>query len=128
MKTVTIILPAYNEESSFELLKERMGQVLKQNPDYNWEFLLVNDGSSDHTLQQMMRLHREWRHKYRKQRSVKEIVAILWIDDIEGHLLPGMLERMVEDGVVQIELTLEPDTQPGYQCHDKPYQKHRPEI
>ena len=57
MKTVTIILPAYNEESSFELLKERMGEVLKQNPDYNWEFLLVNDGSSDHTLQQMMRLH-----------------------------------------------------------------------
>ena len=36
MKTVTIILPAYNEESSFELLKERMGEVLKQNPDYNW--------------------------------------------------------------------------------------------
>ena len=33
MKTVTIILPAYNEESSFELLKERMGEVLKQNPD-----------------------------------------------------------------------------------------------
>ena len=62
MKTVTIILPAYNEESSFELLKERMGEVLKQNPDYNWEFLLVNDGSSDHTLQQMMRLHREDQH------------------------------------------------------------------
>ena len=62
MKTVTIILPAYNEESSFELLKERMGEVLKQNPDYNWEFLLVNDGSSDHTLQQMMRLHREDLH------------------------------------------------------------------
>ena len=62
MKTVTIILPAYNEESSFELLKERMSEVVKQNPDYNWEFLLVNDGSTDHTLQQMMRLRREDLH------------------------------------------------------------------
>ena len=62
MKTITIILPAYNEESSFELLKERMSEVVKQNPDYNWEFLLVNDGSTDHTLQQMMRLRREDLH------------------------------------------------------------------
>lgn len=62
MKTITIILPAYNEESSFELLKERMSEVVKQNPDYNWEFLLVNDGSTDHTLQQMMRLRREDQH------------------------------------------------------------------
>lgn len=27
MKTVTIILPAYNEESSFELLNEQMGDM-----------------------------------------------------------------------------------------------------
>ena len=55
-------MPAYNEESSFELLKERMGMVQKQNPNYNWEFLMVNDGSSDHTLQQMVKLHQEDRH------------------------------------------------------------------
>lgn len=62
MKTVTIILPAYNEEASFILMKECMDQVLKQNPDYNWEFLMVNDGSTDNTLQQMMKLYNEDHH------------------------------------------------------------------
>ena len=62
MKKVTIILPAYNEEASFQLIRERMGQVVKQNPSYDWEFLLVNDGSMDNTLQQMMRLHDEDPH------------------------------------------------------------------
>ncbi len=39
-----------------------MQQVLKENPNYNWEFLLVNDGSTDHTLQQMINLHNEDPH------------------------------------------------------------------
>lgn len=40
-------------------LKECMDRVLRDNPDYEWEFLLVNDGSTDNTLQQMIRLHNE---------------------------------------------------------------------
>ena len=62
MKKVTIILPAYNEEASFQLIRQRMEQVIKQNPDYDWEFLLVNDGSIDNTLQQMIRLYEEDQH------------------------------------------------------------------
>lgn len=57
MKTVSILLPAYNEEDSFQLIKTNMESVAEANPDYNWEFLLVNDGSTDHTLQQMIKLH-----------------------------------------------------------------------
>lgn len=58
-KKITILLPAYNEESSFEELERCMAQVLRENPDYDWEFLMVNDGSRDNTLQQMIRLHHE---------------------------------------------------------------------
>ena len=36
-----------------------MAQVMRDNPGYDWEFLLVNDGSTDRTLQQMIRLHRD---------------------------------------------------------------------
>ena len=56
MKKVTILLPAYNEEKSFPLIERSMKQVKEENPNYEWEFLLVNDGSNDNTLQQMMRL------------------------------------------------------------------------
>lgn len=59
MKKVTILLPAYNEEASFQLIQSRMNEVVRQNPGYEWEFLLVNDGSTDNTLQQMIRLHNE---------------------------------------------------------------------
>ena len=62
MKKVTILLPAYNEESSFPLIRECMSQVLRDNAAYEWEFLLVNDGSTDNTLQQMIRLHNEDSH------------------------------------------------------------------
>lgn len=62
MKKVTILLPAYNEEASFTLIKTCMNRVLVDNPNYDWEFLLVNDGSTDNTLQQMIRLHDEDKH------------------------------------------------------------------
>lgn len=56
-KKVTILLPAYNEEASFTFISQCMSQVVEDNPNYDWEFLMVNDGSTDHTLQQMIRLH-----------------------------------------------------------------------
>ena len=62
MKKITIILPAYNEEASFLLIKQRMSQVVEQNPNYDWEFLFVNDGSTDNTLQQMIKLQKEDKH------------------------------------------------------------------
>ena len=61
-KKVTILLPAYNEEASFTLITQCMSQVIEDNPDYDWEFLLVNDGSADNTLQQMIRLHESDAH------------------------------------------------------------------
>ena len=57
MKTVTILLPAYNEAESFTELKQCMDQVAVDNSNYEWQFLMVNDGSTDDTLQQMQQLH-----------------------------------------------------------------------
>ena len=57
MKKITILLPAYNEEESISLIETNMNQVINDNPDYDWEFLIVNDGSTDNTLQQLLKLH-----------------------------------------------------------------------
>lgn len=62
MKSVTIILPAYNEEASIPAVKACMDKVTRDNPRYTWEFLFVNDGSTDNTLQQIIRLHNEDPH------------------------------------------------------------------
>ena len=61
-KLVTILLPTYNEEASFPIIERCMNQVLEMNPNYNWEFLFVNDGSKDNTLQQMIKFHQRDPH------------------------------------------------------------------
>ncbi|MCR4583511.1 MAG: glycosyltransferase family 2 protein [Prevotella sp.] len=62
MKKITILLPAYNEERSIPLIRQNMERVMAENGGYEWEFLLVNDGSTDGTLQQIVRLHEEDPH------------------------------------------------------------------
>lgn len=87
MKTVSIILPAYNEAESFPLIVANMKQVLEMNPGYNWEFLLVNDGSSDATLEKMCQLHEEDSHFSYLDLSRnygKEIAMMAGLDYIKG--------------------------------------------
>lgn len=50
MKTITILIPAYNEEESINFLYERLGSVVKALTQYRFEILFVNDGSTDATL------------------------------------------------------------------------------
>jgi glycosyltransferase involved in cell wall biosynthesis len=57
MKTITILLPAYNEAESFPSIKKCMKTVIDNNQEYDWEFLFVNDGSTDQTLQRMKDLN-----------------------------------------------------------------------
>lgn len=58
-KKITVLLPAYNEASSMPLLRERMERIAEDNPAYDWEFLIVNDGSTDTTADIMKRFHEE---------------------------------------------------------------------
>lgn len=88
MKKITIILPAYNEEASFDHLEACMQQVLVDNPGYDWEFLLVNDGSRDHTLQRMIALHQKdpahWSYINLSRNYGKEIAMMAGFDHATG--------------------------------------------
>ena len=56
MKTlVSVVAPFYNEEENVPLLAERIRAVFESLPDYEYECLFVNDGSSDGTGQQIER-------------------------------------------------------------------------
>ncbi len=49
-KSVTILIPAYNEEAVLPQLHRRLMSLADSLPDYAFEFLFVNDGSRDDTL------------------------------------------------------------------------------
>lgn len=87
MKTVTILLPAYNEAESFTELKQCMNQVALDNSNYEWQFLMVNDGSTDDTLQQMQQLQAaDSRYHYLdlSRHYGKEIAIMAGLDYAEG--------------------------------------------
>ena len=87
MKTITILLPAYNEEESIPELKDCMQEVMKTNSNYEWEFLLVNDGSTDNTLSMMQQLCDEDNHYHLIDLSRnygKEIAIMAGIDYSHG--------------------------------------------
>ena len=50
MKTITIIIPAYNEEESLPFLYERLEKLINSIENYEFEILFVNDGSKDNTI------------------------------------------------------------------------------
>lgn len=49
-KTVTIMVPAYNEQEVLGTLYQRINIVMDTLSDYNFEILFINDGSKDNTL------------------------------------------------------------------------------
>jgi len=59
MKKVSIIVPCYNEEEALPLFYDEITKVMKKLPDYELELLLINDGSTDKTLEKMRELSKK---------------------------------------------------------------------
>lgn len=51
MKSITVLIPAYNEEQVLPALFERLTALADSESHYSFEFLFVNDGSRDRTLE-----------------------------------------------------------------------------
>lgn len=50
MKKITILIPAYNEQEVLKHLYDRLEKLASSVKNYDFEFLFVNDGSRDNTL------------------------------------------------------------------------------
>lgn len=59
MKTISIIIPCYNEESNLHSLYEALTSFVNSQPNYQWQILMVNDGSKDNTLQIIQQIRKE---------------------------------------------------------------------
>ena len=52
-KLVSLIIPCYNEEEALNYLYQELERVSAQMSDYDFEFIFVNDGSKDKTLEEL---------------------------------------------------------------------------
>jgi polyisoprenyl-phosphate glycosyltransferase len=48
-KLISVVIPAYNEEDCVEELARRLGQVFDSESNYNFEVVIVENGSIDST-------------------------------------------------------------------------------
>ncbi len=61
MEKISVIVSCYNEEESLPLFYEEMERVRKKDfeDEMEFEYIFVNDGSKDKTLEEMKKLARE---------------------------------------------------------------------
>jgi glycosyltransferase involved in cell wall biosynthesis len=90
MKSITILIPAYNEESALPALRDRLTDLADNTPDYSFEFLFVNDGSTDNTLPIIQRYaNKDNRISYinLSRNFGKEIAMVAGIDHVDSDAL-----------------------------------------
>ena len=87
MKIVTILIPAYNEEEVLSSLFDRLDGLANSIKNYKFEFLFVNDGSRDNTLEIIKsQAKKDSRVSYinLSRNFGKEIAMIAGIDHVRG--------------------------------------------
>lgn len=60
MSLIDIIVPCYNEEEGLELFVTETNKVIETLPDYDFRYILVNDGSRDNTYLVMKKLAEQY--------------------------------------------------------------------
>ena len=89
-KTITILIPAYNEEEVLGALLGRLDALADHQKNYNFEFLFVNDGSKDKTLfliKEFARTNPRISYVNLSRNYGKEIAMIAGIDHVQGDAL-----------------------------------------
>lgn len=89
-KTITILIPAYNEEEVLGSLLGRLDALADHQKNYNFEFLFVNDGSKDKTLfliKEFAKTNPRISYVNLSRNYGKEIAMIAGIDHVQGDAL-----------------------------------------
>lgn len=58
MDKISVVVPCYNEEESLNLFYKEITEVAAEMPTVEFEFLFVDDGSVDGTLEAIKALHK----------------------------------------------------------------------
>ena len=60
MSKISIVVPMYNEQEALDILYRELKSVTETIPEHEFEYLFVNDGSKDATLDEI-----SWRSRMR---------------------------------------------------------------
>ena len=58
-KLISIIIPAYNEEDCVDELAKRLQELFSKESDYDFETIVIENGSSDSTWEKLLRISNE---------------------------------------------------------------------
>lgn len=87
LKKISILIPAYNEEEVLRHLYERLGKLAGETSGYDFEFLFVNDGSRDRTLEMIKEYAKDdprIAYVNLSRNFGKEIAMIAGLDHVTG--------------------------------------------
>ncbi len=59
---ISLVLPSYNEEKNLTELTRRIHKVMNKNLGKEWEMIVINDNSSDNTLELLKKLSKKYNH------------------------------------------------------------------
>lgn len=57
-KLISIVVPAYNEEECVDELARRLAQVFDKEPQYDFEAVIIENGSVDSTLEKLIKINK----------------------------------------------------------------------
>ena len=111
MKTISVIVPCYNEEESINLYYDAMTKVKNDTNKFKFEYWFIDDGSSDHTytvLKDLQALHSDEVHYISFSRNFgKEAALYAGLNEVKGDYTavmdvdlqdpPEMLLEMFDD-------------------------------
>jgi dolichol-phosphate mannosyltransferase len=58
-KLISVVVPAYNEQDNVDELAKRLQAVFSVNPDYDFEAIIVENGSLDNTYEKLLAVHHQ---------------------------------------------------------------------
>ncbi len=115
MEKISIVIPCYNEEEAIPLFYKEIKKIEKELSDYKFEYIFVEDGSKDKTLEVIKELHENdksvryisFSRNFGKESamlagleaSLGDYVTVMDVDlQDPPELLPKMLKFIKEEG------------------------------
>ncbi len=110
-KRLRVVVPCFNEEAGIQHFFNQLSEVLKKLPGYSFEIAMIDDGSTDRTLEilnEIARVHSEVKIYSFSRNFGHQSALIAGIDDTERDIdavimldadlqhPPGMLPKMIE--------------------------------